>query len=387
MMTANWKIQEFVGPEGLQQLETDWLRLIDEMEQPGFQHEYETHRAYYASFSPVDDNYHFLALMDDSQVRAICPVERMLKSVFRGTRSTWTLGNPRVHGVFLDLICPSDDAMKVFMPLVSKYLAKMQGCANWLVIDQVLEGSVLWKCLMSSNQISYSLDQCGESDVLNCDQSFESFLESSSTSQNRSLSKARRRSQKIGTLSHRCVTAQIALTRAFDTFVELEFSGKKGELGNRGALRYKPDQLKFYRELVREFGKQGRCEIHILELENRCIAAEICFKTGAELSSLKICYSESDRRIAPGFLLLEGVAERCCVDPEIERFNLVSHQHWHQGWRPETIPAHTVYIPLHRYLPAAILVWLLNIRLNYGHIPKRIIRSLLLKKFYEKVSL
>jgi len=378
-MTSNWKIREFIGEEGLRQLKSDWYSLLDEMVGAGFQHEYETHRAYYSNFGAVGDSCRFLVLMDGSRVRAICPVEQMLKPVFLGSTSTWTLGNSRTHGIFLDVICPSNKAKQVLIPQILRYLAEIPSGAHWLIYDHVLEGSVLWDCLMSANKTTYCIERTGATDVLNCDRSFELLVQENSKSHNRSLRKARRRSGKNGVLSHRRSVTPHELTHAFEVFVELEASGKKGEYGNRGALCYKPDQLAFYRDLVAAFGMLGRCEIHTLELENRYVAAEICFQTGAELASLKICYSEDDARIAPGLLLLDSVVERCCTDPDILRFNLISHQHWHQGWRPEIIPAYTVYIPLHR-LRGPLLVWLLHLRLNYAPKLGRLLRWLRLKR-------
>ena len=70
--------------------------------------------------------------------------------------------------------------------------------------------------------------------------------------------------------------------------------------GARGALRFHPDQLAFYGDLVESLGAAGRCEIHSLHVGDRCIAMKLCVLSGNELASFKICYDESAARLAPG---------------------------------------------------------------------------------------
>ena len=92
---------------------------------------------------------------------------------------------------------------------------------------------------------------------------------------------------------------------------------------------------------------------------------KLCFRNGAELTSLKTAYDEREAKVAPGFLLSEDLIEHCCNDPSVQRLNLVSHASGHQGFRPNVVPAHAAYISLHNFA-GPFWVLLLGLRQRHG---------------------
>ena len=371
---ANWRIHEYLGIEGLKNIKSDWLRLTQEMDSTGFNHQYETHLAYYTHLAPAEKSYRFLALTNNSKIRAICPVTVTSNSVFFKETLTFALGNPRTDSVFLDIICPDDDARPVLIPQVLRYLTELKHGVHWLVFDHVFKGSVLWECLLSSTNVPFCIDPCGAVDVINCDRSFEALTLETTPTHRKKLRRARNRAESLGALTYRAAAWQPELDQAFDTFLDLEAAGKKGAQGHRGALRFKPDQLAFYKEIVTEFGKLGRCEIHTLALNNQVIAAGIRIQSGVELASLKICYNEDHAKLSPGLLLAANATERCCAAPNISRFNLMSNYPHHKVWRPDVIPAYNVVLPLRPHL-GPILVWLLRLRWLYAPKLKALLKT------------
>ena len=114
-----------------------------------------------------------------------------------------------------------------------------------------------------------------------------------------------------------------------------------------------------------KLGAQGRCEISTIKVDGRCIAALLAFRNDAEWAALKVCYDERESRASPGILVMQAAVERCCASPNIQRLDLVSHRDWLSGWRPRVMPAHTLYLALHR-ATAPLWLGLLRLRLDHG---------------------
>ena len=117
-------------------------------------------------------------------------------------------------------------------------------------------------------------------------------------------------------------------------------------------------------ELVASLGAAGQCEINAVYAEGRCIASQLCLRTGPEYTRLKIAYDERYARYSPGKLLVERTHERCCRDPEVKRLNLASAAEWYLDWTPNVIPAYSVYVGLGRWSGRPI-VDLLRLRFRY----------------------
>ena len=99
----------------------------------------------------------------------------------------------------------------------------------------------------------------------------------------------RNRHRKLDSLSHvRFVTApsDADLAAEFETFLEVEASGWKGANGTRTAIRFRRNQPAFFRSLLSLDGAEDYCEINALYAEGRCIATELCARTGEEYAGL-----------------------------------------------------------------------------------------------------
>ena len=363
-MTPPWQIREHIGQTGLDELRADWLRLTGEMPHSGFAHDFEAHRAYFKHLSPSNSDFRFLALTDGSRVRAICPVEVTSQVLWRRPSRVWGLAPARINGFSLDVICPEDEARREFLPQVMRHLAAIRDSPSWLAFDRVLEGSVLWDCLKFLDQGRHCIEANGASSILDCTRAYDLVASAFSSNHRQSRRKSRRRLAERGQSRFESAATQPRLDQMFEQFLDIEASGWKGESGARGALRFHPDQLAFYRELVSALGSLGRCEIQALEVDGRAIGSKICFRCGSEFSGFKTCYDERESALTPGFLLSEYAIERCCEDPGIARYNFVSHYDWHLGFRPTVIPAYSVYIPLHAYAGS---LWTQLLRLRHRH--------------------
>jgi CelD/BcsL family acetyltransferase involved in cellulose biosynthesis len=217
------------------------------------------------------------------------------------------------------------------------------------------------------------MDVMGASDVLDCTMPFDVTVSRLSRNFRRNFRKAHKMLAALSGVQFVSTSDRAGLDREFEGFLELEASGWKGDASVRGAIRLRPDLLAFYREIVATLGDSTRLEINALFAEGRRIASQLCFRSGATYTVLKITYDENYARVAPGQLLLERTLERCCRDPQVSRLSLVTGASWHRDWRPEGIPVRSVYVGLGPWTGRP-LVWLLRLRFEYGPVAKRWLR-------------
>jgi hypothetical protein len=372
-VTPEWSVVEYPGSDGLERLEAEWHRLVAAIPAHGPQHTFAVHRAYFRHVSRADGQFTCLALTDGQRVRAICPLEPTTIEILGLKTRVW--GLPwHSYDLGRDIICPPDEAEGRLLPCLQQFLRRVPRRRRWLVFGGVLDSSVLWRCLAAIDSRDYATDAAGTSDVLDCAKPFEEFASTLSRNFRGNLRKARNKLTELDDVHFASISSRTGVEREFETFLALEASGWKGAAAVRGAIRLKPDQLAFYRDLVASPGDSG-CEINSLYAEGRCIASQLCFRTGETYTIAKIAYDENYARVAPGQVLLEWTLKRCCQDPMVRRLSLVSDAAWHRDWRPDRVPLRMAYVGLGRW-SARPLVSLLKLRLRYGPTAKRWLRRM-----------
>ena len=371
-MTPEWDVVEYRGIHGLEKLEAEWRRLLAAMPDHTAHQTYEAHHAFFTHVSRADGRFICLALTDGQCVRAICPLEPSTTRILGVETGVW--GLPwRLWDLGHDVICPPGEAERRLLPAVIRFLRRSPDRPKWLVFRAVLDDSALQRCLRALDARAYVADVIGACDVLDCTMPFEELVSRFSRNFRSSLRKDHNKLAALSGVRFVSTSDRAGLEREFEGFLEVEASGWKGDASVRGAIRLRPEQLAFYRELVATLGDSNRLEINALFAEGRRIASQLCIRSGATYTPMKIAYDETYARVAPGQLLLERTLERCCRDPQIRRLNLVNDQSWHRNWRPESIPAREVYVGLGPW-SGRLLVRLLRLRLDYGPVAKRWLR-------------
>lgn len=118
-----WKVVEYRGRPGLEQLEVDWRRLYDDMPKTSRYHAYESHLAYLDHLCEAPALSRYLALTDGQRVRAICPPEARQDTSLGMSIPVW--GVPlNSHWVVTDVVCPEDEARRVLTPALLAHLRK-----------------------------------------------------------------------------------------------------------------------------------------------------------------------------------------------------------------------------------------------------------------------
>jgi len=368
-MRPAWNIVEFRGREGLLRLEADWKRLLATMPDPAAHHTYESHVAYFDHLSDAGGRYTCLALSDGERIRAICPLElRTAKILGRRTRVwdlPWNLEN-----LLRDVICPPGDARAVLLPRVVEFLRRAPGRPALLLLGRVLETSAAWDCLRSLDARAYCTDLAGASAQVDCERPFDELKSGLSKNFKSNLRKAHNKLAALADVRFVTAADRPSLAREFEALLEVEASGLKGEAGTHTAIRLDRRLVAFYGDLAAALGDVGQCEINAVYAEGRCIAAQFCVRTGTQYAMPKLGYDERYARAAPGQLLMERTLQRCCDDPGIRRFTMVSDAEWFQLWRMDQVPVHCAYIGLGRW-SGPLIVNLLRLRFAHGPRVKR----------------
>ena len=223
-----------------------------------------------------------------------------------------------------------------------------------LFLGNVLEDSSVWTSL-SADPIEDAMVESGPlCDYLD-NTPYPQQLEKMSKNFRGNLRKARNKLAKEDATEFVTVTDPVEIGEALKTFLEVEGSGWKRTSGT--AIDCDAKLVAFYQSLAEHYAREGACEIHLLRLSGRCIAAQFCLRVEKSLYILKIGYDEAYSRFAPGNMLLEHLLQRSISTGDTEEINLISDASWHADWKPKTLKRNTIVV-FNRSLPGRAMRFL-----------------------------
>jgi CelD/BcsL family acetyltransferase involved in cellulose biosynthesis len=129
------------------------------------------------------------------------------------------------------------------------------------------------------------------------------------------LRRRRRRLEEAGDLQRRIYSEPADIPRATEEFLTLEASGWKA---NRGALLDQASLATFVRSATRLLAREGKCQIHSLDLNGKPIAMGVVIESGGRSYFWKIAYDEDLRAQAPGVQLVFALTETQTQREDIE---------------------------------------------------------------------
>jgi hypothetical protein len=375
MSDARWNVTEYRGLEGFRAVEGDWRRLSGEMPDPAIWHSYEAYAAYLAHLCPDPDRFRCLVLSDGVRARAIMPLEERLdRGLYEGGRGlrmrVWGMPWRKENWALTDAIGPEDDARRALLPAAIAYLRRQPGRPAILALGRCRETSVLWEGLAGmAPRTWYAFNDVNEF-VVPTDMSAEAFEARLSRNSRQMLRRAARRYAAYADTGSVRATTPEDLAAEFECFLDVEASGWKGAHGS--AIRQAPGEEAFYRDLMRRIALDGRCEIHSLYAEGRCIASGFWVFTKHQAVLLKCGYDESYGHASPGRLLTHRSLELCCEDADTYSVSLLGDAPWLRHWDPTPNGLRRAYVALR---PVSGAAYLAALRLRYGPI-RRMARAL-----------
>lgn len=362
MPATEWSILEFRGRAGLERLEADWRRLYAQLPRRTSFLSFEVARAHVDHLMQAPDGLRCLALTDGRRVRAICALQPRTDRVLGPPIGIWGV-LWHVHGPQADVLCPDDEARRRLIAAVVAHVRRRPEGRRLLLIGSAPTSSGLWSGLGQLRRGGYRVVPKQSVNSLDCTMPFDEFRASLPKSFRHKRNTGARRLARLGGVRFETVTKEGDLDAAFATFLDVEASGWKGAQGTGTAIGCSSEKTAFFRDVAANLrGDEDYCEIASLHAEGRCIASAFCTRTGATYSCLKIGYDEAVARVSPGQHLVEKMIERCCQDPGIECFDMVSGAAWVHGWRPDTTPLQVVYVAIGKWPGRSVVGALLQLR-------------------------
>ncbi len=363
-----WRISEHGGASGLEELESAWRALTAAMPSGRAHHSWEAARAYQAHLLAPGETLRYLALWDDARLRAVCPLRdgadhvlgvpvRVLSAPWGGE---WPFGDP---------VCPEDDARAELLPEIAEYLRHAPGARPVVALGPADAASRLWEgAVVAGDHLVYDDGACNH---VECTGDFDAYFSALSKNFRGNLRKARNKLAKVEGVRMMSVTDPAGVGRELEQFIRLEGAGWKGSAKGGEAIALRPENVAFYRDLFAGLATAGRSEINALYVKDRCIASQLCVRSGDVYEMYKIAFDAQYAPQAPGQMLFEHTLRRCFADPELATVDLMSDTPWHHDWRPVRAPMSRAYISLGG-LEAGALMPL--VRLRFGPV-RRLVRS------------
>lgn len=339
--------------EDVSRLRDDWLRLAQALDSSGFFHSPDWHESYLRSFGMGAGDSCVVRAIRDGQTRAVMPL----------CASRRTLAGVAVRSLELPhnthmLLCDAPIARGESRPEVLRELMRFLRRASpfrWdvLLLPNLPDGACLHDAIVSGVEMSVVREQ-GRCDILPCG-GYAEMLKGFSKNFRGNLRKARNKLNAATEVHFESTRDPRALRDALTAFLDLEASGWKGDRGTRSAVKFDCTTSRFYEALCETFSRSGACEINLLRVGGRPVAAQFCLLAGRVSYMLKIAYDESFAPLAPGNMLLEHTMQRYERSGEVHAVNLVTDADWHASWKPRSIGVSSAWV--FNRTPRGLLAW------------------------------
>lgn len=336
------KVQVFKGRQGLQELAPGWQALTASLASPRFFHLVEWHRCNLDFLEPYPESVLYCAFFDGTELFAILPV-RKVKRTYGGMPLHCLELLQHDHMWLTDIVVSANSKKP---PSAQHILDALRNCKEirWdiLVGRHVLEDSAL-AALDIAGRYRWSLKRaqtaCSQIPV----RPHEQVLAGLSKNAIANLRKAANRLSRMGEPSYVAVTGNSGLSEAFGDFLKLEASGWKGTSGTGSAIQLDSRLVCFYSCLTERLCVTGNCEIHLLQLDGKSIAAMFTVVSGGTSYVLKVGYDETYSKTSPVHLLIQYVLNYYAAGGVTHTLNFVTGMDWHRPWSPTNLTVENRY--------------------------------------------
>ncbi len=335
-------VQVFKGRQGLQDLSPAWRTLTAGLASPRFFHLVEWHQCNLDFLEPDPESVLYCAFFDGAELSAILPV-RKVRRAYGGIPLRCIELLQHDHMWLTDVVVSASSRRP---PSAQEILDSLRKCKEirWdiLVARHVLEDSAL-AALDTEGRYPWSLKRvqtaCSQIPV----RPYEQVLAGLSKKAIANLRQAANRFSRMGEPSYVAVTDNKGLKEAFGDFLKLEASGWKGASGIGSAIQLDSRLVSFYSCLTERLGVTGNCEIHLLQLDGKSVAAMFTVVCGGTSYALKVGYDEAYEKASPAHLLIQYMMKRYAAGGVTHTLNLVTAMDWVRPWSPTNLMVENRY--------------------------------------------
>jgi CelD/BcsL family acetyltransferase involved in cellulose biosynthesis len=336
------KVQVFNGRQGLQELAPAWQALTAGLASPRFFHLVEWHQCNLDFLEPEPEAVSYCAFFDGTELVAILPIRKVMRTY--GGIPLRCLELLQHDHMWLTDIVVSANCLKQLSALHLVDVLRKCKEIRWdiLVARHILEDSTL-AALDIAGRYRWSLKRAQTACSYIPIRPYEQVLVRLSKKALANLRQAANRLSRMGEPSYAAITGTSSLVEAFGDFLKLEGSGWKGAGGTGTALQVDSRLVDFYCCLTERLGVTGNCEIHLLQLDGRSIAAMFTVVSGGTSYALKVGYDETYGKASPAHLLIQHMMKYYAAGGVTHTLNFVTAMDWVRPWRPSNLTVENRY--------------------------------------------
>lgn len=326
------ELKYFSGVDDFYNLRHDWMSFVQSLKYNKFFYEWEWYKVYIENLLADKLNINFLIVYKEKKIVGILPYEIIQENKL-SINLTFLKVPVHPHVALCDIIINSEEDL-VVESMIDFLDSKMD--INWHVLNipKMLESSPVVQQLQHYNKLSIYRKLTTTSAYFNCLSEEPHYEANLSSKFRRNMRRLLGRAEKKGFVSFHYINEFPDLEIAYQEFIQVESAGWKGEEGTSTAISLDRNLTGFYFDLAKLFSDRNKCQINLMKIDNKCIAAQFCLIQHGVLYILKIGYDESFKDIAPGSLLLYDLMKKCTEDSSICKLSLVTGPSWAKRWHP-----------------------------------------------------
>lgn len=342
------------GPEGLDEIYDGWLNLMKRIQAQSFCQHPAWFRAYVARKNSIAGDLEFWVAARNEQPIGVFPLLKRRSGPYRRASL------PRDGGLYQSDFAIADGENKRDLWQTIRQALNQRRHSGWDVFsvpgEGALETATVVQCLDLDDNLTYSRplpQQCMVIEVL----PYETIRANLKSKFRNNLKRSERRLHEQGVAEFRRVNEPGQVEVAFQSLVDLELSGWKGQTTggkagypNPSAIGLHEWKVTFYRNVVTEFARLGLAEIVLLDLDGKTIGAQLNILLNETCYLLKTTYDEHTSGFAPGHLMIDHLLRTAAESEQIKEINLISDYSWHSPWNPKTLS----YLSLTEYRKSII---------------------------------
>lgn len=348
-LAEHGNVEKYSGLTGLESIAENWKQIRQQITRPSFYHLFGWYWGYTKYLDGSGESISYYVIRANNDPVAIVPVKRYERKLFG--IPVLSLETPdHNHLGLTDLILAEESGFSAYAAIQN--VLESEGKRREVDVFRVMEScedSILNKYIEQQDAYRVIRTQVTKSKYIDCRVSYEVYLDKLTGRFKKNNRRKRRKAEKLGELEFDILDAQQDFDKKYETFLDLEASGWKGEKGRATAIKQHEDLHQFYGSLKAKLQGEAEVIINSLELDGKCIAAQYCIVVAGTVYLLKIAFDENYSEVSPGFLLLDELIRVVCENSKLDRISFVTGASWNDDWMPETLVVNELIIVNHTF--------------------------------------
>lgn len=334
-MVSRRTFQVVTGDAGLGEIRSDWQELASNIARLGFYQTFAWYQGFFEHLANRSESCIVVLVKQVGKLEAIVPLEVSLEKRFG--ISVHILRAPRhEHMNLYDILLNSSfDNRYLFSDLLQFLKEHRDYRCDVLQFGRILEDSAALEMIREDSDLRYIGGMVGHCDYLEVT-SEEDLFRRLSKNARANLRKSRKKLANFTNVEELSTRDPELILRFLDSFMEVEASGWKGAHGTGTAIALDPSLVRFYRHLAESLSLSANCEVNLLQINGKSVAAQFGIVLGDTLYLLKIGYDEEFASLAPGNLLVVRLLNRLFAEGTVKYVSLITDARWHASWKPST---------------------------------------------------